>query len=233
MEFAQKPHKDGERGLTQLLRSPRRVRHAKHVMSGFPFPRGTGAAERLLRARQRSKRWRHSTEEAKPDISVLTGPTCRRGGRRTRPTVTAGARGRLEVSGRPGSRPAPPLLLLRPRPTYRHHFGPFSCLSGLECPRFPYFPALRGNVRLVRYFLGHDELACAEAGVAVCIHGGSCLLLASFPRTGPAGAPAPFDQALAILDVKVQKRFEAQAFTFLQGEFIFACDLFFFIFIFF
>lgn len=88
MEFAQKPHRDGERGLTQLLRSPRRVRHAKHVMSGFPFPRGTGAAERLLRARQRSKRWRHSTEEAKPDISVLTGPTCRRGGRRTRPTVT-------------------------------------------------------------------------------------------------------------------------------------------------
>lgn len=108
MEFAQKPHKDGERGLTQLFRSPRRVRHAKHVMSGFPFPRGTGAAERLLCARQRSKRWRHSTEEAKPDISVLTGPTCRRGGRRTRPTVTAGARGRLEVSGRPGSRPAPP-----------------------------------------------------------------------------------------------------------------------------
>lgn len=148
---------------------------------------------------------------------------------------TAGARGRLEVSGRPGSHPAPPplLLLLCPRPTYRHHFGPFSCLSGLECPRFPYFPALRGNVRLVRYFLGHDELACAEAGVAVCIHGGSCLLLASFPRTGPAGAPAPFDRALAILDVKVQKRFEAQAFTFLQGEFIFACDLFFFFLIFF
>lgn len=142
----------------------------------------------------------------------------------TRPGRGGGSRSR----GGRGHVQLPPLLLLRPRPTYRHHFGPFSCLSGLECPRFPYFPALRGNVCLVRYFLGHDELACAEAGVAVCIHGGSCLLLASFPRTGPAGAPAPFDQALAILDVKVQKRFEAQAFTFLQGEFIFACDLFFF-----